>query len=84
MTIIEIHRDNAGEAAGKTLFIIRDSYASCLIPFLTEHYETIYVLDLRYYNSRLFPLLEQYEAQGEMDVLVLYNVIHFLEEFQYY
>lgn len=81
---IEIHRDNAGEAAGKTLFIIRDSYASCLIPFLTEHYETIYVLDLRYYNSRLFPLLEQYEAQGEMDVLVLYNVIHFLEEFQYY
>ena len=81
---IEIHRDNAGEATGKTLFIIRDSYASCLIPFLTEHYETIYVLDLRYYNSRLFPLLEQYEAQGEMDVLVLYNVIHFLEEFQYY
>lgn len=81
---IEIHREDAGEAAGKTLFLIRDSYASCFIPYLTEHYETIYVLDLRYYNGRLFSLLDTYEEQGEMDVLVLYNVIHFLDEFRYY
>lgn len=82
--LIEIHREDAGEAAGKTLFVIRDSYASCMLPFLTEHYETIYVLDLRYYNGKLFSMLEEYEQKGEMDVLVLYNVIHFLDEFQYY
>ena len=64
--------------------MIKDSYANCFIPFLTEHYETIYVLDLRYYRAPLFSLLEEYGAKGDMDILVLYNVIHFIEEFQYY
>lgn len=72
------------EAKGKKLFVIKDSYANCFIPFLTEHYESIYVLDLRYYRAGLFPLLEEYDTNGDMDVLVLYNVIHFIEEFQYY
>ena len=72
------------EAKGRQLFVIKDSYANCFIPFLTEHYETIYVLDLRYYRAPLFSLLEEYGAKGDMDILVLYNVIHFIEEFQYY
>lgn len=72
------------DAAGKKLLVIKDSYANCLIPFLTEHYETIYVLDLRYYRAPLFSLLEEYGAEGDMDILLLYNVIHFMEEFQYY
>lgn len=71
-------------AEGKKLFVIKDSYANCFLPFLTEHYETIYVLDLRYYKAPLFSLLEEYGAEGNMDILVLYNVIHFIEEFQYY
>ncbi len=71
-------------AEGKKLFVIKDSYANCFIPFLTEHYETIYVLDLRYYKAPLFSLLEEYGAEENMDILVLYNVIHFIEEFQYY
>ena len=72
------------ESEGKSLFVIKDSYANCLIPFLTEHYETIYVLDLRYYKGSLFSMLETYDTEGNMDILVLYNVIHFIEEFQYY
>lgn len=72
------------DAEGKKLFVIKDSYANCFIPFLTEHYETIYVLDLRYYRAPLFSLLEEYDTEGDMDILVLYNVIHFIEEFQYY
>lgn len=82
---IQIERENPPkEAEGKKLFILKDSYANCMIPFLTEHYETIYVLDLRYYHGRLLPLLEEYGTDGEMDLLICYNVIHFLEEFQYY
>ncbi|MDE5802992.1 MAG: hypothetical protein K2I22_08775 [Lachnospiraceae bacterium] len=71
-------------AKGKKLFVIKDSYANCFIPFLTEHYETIYVLDLRYYKAPLFSLLEECSEEGNLDILVLYNVIHFIEEFQYY
>lgn len=69
---------------GQTLFVIKDSYANCLIPLLTNHYENIYVMDLRYFNGRLFDFMESYEPEDGMDVLVLYNCIHFLEDFRYY
>lgn len=69
---------------GKTLFVVKDSYANCVIPLLTTHYETIYVIDLRYFNGRLFPFMESYEPEEGMDVLLLYNCIHFLEDFRYY
>lgn len=69
---------------GRTLFVIKDSYANSLIPLLTTHYETIYVVDLRYFNGKLFDFMESYEPEDGMDVLVLYNCIHFLEDFKYY
>lgn len=68
---------------GKTLFVIKDSYANSMIPLLTPHYETIYVVDLRYYNGRLSALMEELEPEEGMDVLILYNCIHFLEDFSY-
>ena len=68
---------------GKTLFVIKDSYANCFVPLLLPYYEKIYVLDLRYFNGRLFRFMESYEPEEGMDVLVLYNCIHFLEDFVY-
>lgn len=68
---------------GKSLFVIKDSYANCFVPLLIPYYEHIYVMDLRYFNGRLFRFMEGYEAEGGMDVLVLYNCVHFLEEFVY-
>ena len=68
----------------KTLFVIKDSYANSMIPLLTPHYKRIYVVDLRYYNGRLSALMEQMKPENGMDVLVLYNCIHFLEEFSYF
>jgi len=90
--LVEIETGSGGE---NSLFVIRDSYANCLIPLLLPHYGKIYVLDLRYYNGRLFDLMEKCEAggwdasdgglhsEGKMEVLILYNCIHFLEEFAY-
>ncbi len=69
---------------GKVLFVIKDSYANCFVPLLLPYYEKIYVLDLRYFNGRLFGFMEQYEPEGGMDVLVLYNCVHFLEDFLYW
>lgn len=66
-----------------TLFVIKDSYANCFIPLLIPHYERIYVLDPRHFRGRLFEFMEKYEPEGGMDVLVLYNCIHFLEDFAY-
>lgn len=78
---IEIH---TSEKNGRKLFVIKDSYANSMIPLLTNHYEYIYVMDPRYYNGKLFPLMEQYGDRNELEVLVLYNCIHFLEDFKYY
>ncbi|MCI9073478.1 MAG: hypothetical protein HFH80_11895 [Lachnospiraceae bacterium] len=78
-----IEIDTAYAANGKELFIIKDSYANSLIPILAPHYEKIYVLDLRYYNGSLFSLMEQYVTHSRVSVLVVYNCIHFLEDFSY-
>lgn len=64
---------------GKELLIVKDSYSNCMVPFLAMHYDKIYVLDLRFYRSGLYDMIEK-----DTDVLVLYNVHHFLEEFQYF
>ncbi len=72
-----------GYQNGRELFVLKDSYANCFIPLLTPHYERIYVVDLRYYNGRLSQLMDPYMG-ASTDVLVLYNCIHFLEDFQYY
>ena len=75
---------DTGYDRDKTLIVLKDSYGNCLIPLLAPHYGRILALDLRYYNGRLFPLLEQYAAEGDTDVLVVYNCVHFLEDFLYY
>lgn len=67
----------------ETLFVIKDSYANCFVPLLFPYYEKIFVLDPRYFRGRLYEFMESYQPEKGMDVLVLYNCIHFLEEFGY-
>ncbi|MCI9218803.1 MAG: hypothetical protein HFH94_03560 [Lachnospiraceae bacterium] len=67
----------------KSLFVIKDSYANCFVPLLIPHYEKIYVLDPRYFRGRLYEFMKSYEPKRGMDVLVLYNCVHFIEEFAY-
>lgn len=59
---------------GRKLLIIKDSYANCLIPFLTGAFEVIDVLDLRYSRQRVSELIA---AGGYTDLLILYNAAGF-------
>lgn len=77
---VEIHTSRRN---GRKLFVLKDSYANSVIPMLAQHYEYVYVVDPRYFNGKLFDFMEQYGDKNEMDVLVLYNCIHFLEDFNY-
>lgn len=56
----------------KELVLIKDSYANCFVPFLTEHYHKIYVVDPRYYKSSVSTFIN--ETPSITDVLVLYNL----------
>lgn len=69
-----------GYETGKTLLVVKDSYANCFVPFLLPHYDKITVIDPRYYNAALSGVIGKYPAD---DVLVLYNCVHFLEDFVY-
>lgn len=62
---------------GKTLVLVKDSYANAVVPFLAQHYERIVLVDPRYDKEPLGELLTQ---DGVTDLLVLYNVQGFAEE----
>lgn len=79
-------RIETGVGNGRTLFVIKDSYANCFVPFAVRHYETVCIVDLRYCNISLYGLIDRQlqEGNGDMDVLILYNVIHFLDDFRFF
>ena len=62
---------------GETLLILKDSYANCFVPFLTGHFDRIYLLDLRYFNGNA---LEYMESHGVTEVLAFYNISSFTED----
>lgn len=73
LTIIE----NTKLDNGKKLLVFKDSYANSLIPFLTQHYEEIHVVDLRSFNTPV----SQYILDGEFDdIFVIYNFINFTRD----
>lgn len=74
---IEIRTENKGK---KNILVIKDSYANCFVPFLTEDYDNIYVVDFRYFRGNTEDIVKKYEVN---DILVLYNVVQFAEEFRY-
>ena len=63
---------DTGAGTGKSLLVVKDSFANSFLPFLVKDYDTITVLDLRYFREGVEPLAEQAD-----DVLVLYELTNF-------
>lgn len=59
---------------GKHLLVFKDSYANAFIPFLIKDYETLCVIDLRYFNKDLKKYIDNNKIS---DVLILYNIMNF-------
>lgn len=72
--ILEI---TGGEKNGKTLMLIKDSFANCMVPFLAEDFEKLVVVDLRQLNIGCERLLDLF---APTDVLVLYNTVQFAKD----
>lgn len=62
---------------GKTLLVVKDSYAHTFVPFLANHYERIIMIDYRYYNGSTQSVIEE---QGVTDVLFMYNTMNFVTD----
>ena len=59
------------------LLLIKDSYANCMIPFLTPYFREIVVVDPRYYYGDIKELMEENDFTS---VLFLYNGNTFVED----
>ena len=65
---VEIHNEN-GE---KNLLVIKDSYANAFVPFLARHYKNIYVVDYRYYGTKLPSFIRE---KGIQEILFINNIM---------
>ena len=72
-----MHIETQLENNDESIIIFKDSYAHAMIPFLTNHYSKITVIDLRYLNVDF----QNYVSLDDYDqVLFLYNVITFSDD----
>ncbi len=67
---VEISNEKA--ATDREIVLVKDSYANCFVPFLTEHFAKIYVIDTRYYRNKVTEFIQAHE--GVTEVLFLYNM----------
>ena len=65
---------DTGVENGRRLLLVKDSFANAFVPFLTEDYETITMLDLRFFSESVEELMAQ---EGITDALVLYELSNF-------
>ncbi len=62
---------------GKHLAVFKDSYAHALTPFLANHYESIHLIDLRYFNDDFIRYMSDHSIG---DVLFLYSASSFMSD----
>lgn len=72
LTVIESPNKN-----GKSLAVFRDSYANCTVPMIANHYETVHMIDLRYYNDDIIAYLSENDIE---EVLFLYSSQTFMTD----
>ena len=68
---------NTTKNTPKQLLLIKDSYANALVPFLTEYYSKIVIVDPRYYYEDLYELIDNSKFT---DILFLYNANTFFTD----
>ena len=67
--ITEIANDEA--ETEDTLLVVKDSYANCLVPFLTQNYKKVVVIDLRFLDEDLSKVIEREHPE---EIILNYNV----------
>ena len=66
--LVRIETDRIG--AGR-LLVFKDSYFNCFLPFLLDSFETVDIVDPRYYSGDLLMLMRQNEYD---QILYFYNI----------
>lgn len=63
--------NNPDVTDGSSCIVVKESFGNAFVPFLTDHYQTIYVLDYRYWKGSISDFAVQNNVQ---DVLFVNNL----------
>ena len=66
-TVIE----NPEVSNGESCIVVKESFGNAFVPFLVDHYQTVYVVDYRYYSGSITQLARD---KGVKDVLFVNNL----------
>jgi hypothetical protein len=61
----------SGNRNGKKILMVKDSYGNAMAPFLALHYQEVYVIDYRSFDSNIIDFLRKNNVN---DLLFLHNV----------
>lgn len=67
LTIIE----NKDITDGSSCIVVKESYGNAFVPLLVDHYETIYVIDQRYWDGNLISYAKEHKVE---DILFANNL----------
>lgn len=62
---------NSDLSDGSACIVVKESFGNVFIPFLTNHYQTVYVVDYRYYSGDISDLAHE---KGVDDVILINNI----------
>lgn len=63
-------RITSSVANKRKIIVIKDSYGNAFVPYLTSHYEEVFVVDYRYYNGSIRALMNKH---GVEEILFAHN-----------
>lgn len=62
---------NSDLTDGSSCLVVKESFGNVFIPFLVNHYQTVYVVDYRHYEGDITDLAKE---KGVSDVILLNNI----------
>lgn len=65
------HIVNHGKSDGTSCVVIKESYGNAMIPFLTENYADVHIIDYRYWQGNIADFVTK---NGIQDVIYLNNI----------
>ena len=56
---------------GSSCLVVKESYGNCFIPFLVDHYQTVYIIDFRYAQNNVMDFVKEHQIQ---DLIIMNNI----------
>lgn len=62
---------NKGKRDGSSCVVIKESYGNAFVPYLADHYQTVYVIDYRYWEGKLCSFIKKKKSR---EVILINNI----------